>query len=140
MHACAWQHAGIPASGGRLFIADGLFDLSYGPCDVVLIDGNIPHGITSLSPLPGLGSKRGRAPLERFSMIFFSKFKRRKGMLKHGNYTATNGAVWSEEWHTDVLWTDRGRRAQGRGAEDGAGERGARVQRGGRRRGPSVDL
>ena len=73
---------------------------------MVLLDGNIPHGITALSPLPGQGSKRGRAPLERFSMIFFSKFKRRKGMLKHGNYTAANGAVWSEEWRPDVLWTE----------------------------------
>ena len=43
--------------GGRLVIVDGLFDISYGPKDVVLIDGNILHGITGLRDLPGQGKK-----------------------------------------------------------------------------------
>ena len=39
------------AAAGRLFLADGLFGISYGPHDVVLLDGNIPHSITNLSDL-----------------------------------------------------------------------------------------
>ena len=46
------------AVGGRLFLADGLVDISYGPTDVVLLDGNIPHGITNLRDLPGQGTTR----------------------------------------------------------------------------------
>ena len=65
-------------AGGRLFIADGLFDISYGPEDVVLLDGNIAHGITCLCDLPG-GGKRSRQELERFSAIVFSSFKREGG-------------------------------------------------------------
>ena len=45
-----WEATGC---GGRLFLADGLFDLSYGPRDVVLLDGNLVHGVTKLGDLPG---------------------------------------------------------------------------------------
>jgi len=41
-------------SVGRLFAADGLIDISYGPRGIVLIDGNLPHGITRLSAPKGL--------------------------------------------------------------------------------------
>ena len=78
--------------GGRLFLADGLVDISYGPTDVVLLDGNIPHGITNLRDLPGQGTTT-RPELRRFSVILFSEFKREKGMRKHGNY---DGGMWEE--------------------------------------------
>ena len=78
--------------GGRLFLADGLVDISYGPTDVVLLDGNIPHGITNLRDLPGQGTTT-RPELRRFSVILFSDFKREKGMRKHGNY---DGGMWEE--------------------------------------------
>jgi hypothetical protein len=79
-----WQRC---AAGGRLFVADGLFDISYGPTDVVLLDGNIPHGITNLRELPSGGSAGGaaRKELERFSVIVVSDFQRNEGMMKHGN-------------------------------------------------------
>jgi hypothetical protein len=82
-----WQQQG---AGGRLFLADGLFDISYGPNDIVLLDGNIPPGVTGLGDISHKG-KRGahlpkRAELERFSVIMFSHFQRARGMMKHGNY------------------------------------------------------
>jgi hypothetical protein len=43
-----WQQQG---AGGRLFLADGLFDISYGPNDIVLLDGNIPPGVTGLGDI-----------------------------------------------------------------------------------------
>ena len=90
-----WQPRG---GGGRLFLADGLFDISYGPRDVVILDGNVPHGITRLSAPKGtVGS---RAELERFSLIMFSTFKRRDRMVKHGNYSP----MWQDEWENAVLY------------------------------------
>ena len=71
--------------GWRLFLVDGLFDLSYGPEDVVLLDGNLVHGVTGLRDLPGEG-QASRCELERFSAILFSSFKRQGGMMAHGNY------------------------------------------------------
>ena len=71
-----WHPRGV---GGRLFVADGLFDISYGPTDVVLLDGNVLHGITSLRDHKG-GGQQSRCELERFSVIVFSSFKREKGM------------------------------------------------------------
>ena len=62
------------ASGGRLFQADGLFDLSYGPYDAVLMDGNLAHGVTCLAALKGRGHLQGRAPLRRSSLIVFNRF------------------------------------------------------------------
>ena len=92
-----WQQQG---GGGRLFAADGMFDLSYGPCDAVLLDGNVPHGITRLSGPKGVSAKR--AELERFSLIMFSTFKRRDRMLKHGNYCP----MWQDEWRNAVLYKE----------------------------------
>ena len=66
---------------------------------MVLLDGNVPHGITRLSAPKGTGS---RAELERFSLIMFSTFKRRDRMLKHGNYSP----MWQEGWRDAVLYKD----------------------------------
>ena len=88
--------------GGRLFLADGLFDISYGPEDVVLLDGNILHGITGLKDLPG-GGQQKRAELERFSVIvLFSDFQREKGMWGHGKYQG----MWQESHMSSVLWKE----------------------------------
>ena len=89
------------AAGGRLFLADGLFDISYGPCDIVLLDGNIPHGITNLRDLPGKGGA-SRRELERFSLILFSGFKRLGSMMKHGNYQG----LWCDSYLPSVLWKE----------------------------------
>ena len=77
-------------------MADGLFDLSYGPTDVVLLDGNIFHGITGLRDLPGEG-QTSRRELERFSAILFSSFKREK---MSWNYQGS----WEESWMDSVVW------------------------------------
>jgi hypothetical protein len=89
-----WQ---CRAVGGRLFLADGLVDISYGPTDIVLLDGNIPHGITNLRDFKGKGTC-ARAQLERFSAILFSGFKRDK-MKKHGNYVY----AWSPDHMSSVV-------------------------------------
>ena len=89
-----WQRH---ARGGRLFLADGLFDLSYGPRDVVLMDGNVAHGVTNLRDLPN-GHVKGRRELERFSMIVFARFHREK-VQKAGNYSQE----WRPEWESGLL-------------------------------------
>ena len=66
--------------------------IKYGPTDIVLLDGNIPHGITNLRDLPGQGTTT-RPELRRFAVILFSDFKREKGMRKHGNY---DGGMWKK--------------------------------------------
>ena len=91
-----WCPCGV---GGRLFLADGLFDISYGPKDVVLLDGNIVHGITGLRDHPGKGMT-SRRELERFSAILFSDFKREKPMWAHGKYEG----MWQESHTSSVLW------------------------------------
>ena len=92
-----WQPRGC---GGRLFLTDGLFDISYGPRDVGILDGNVPHGITRLSAPKGtMGS---RAELERFSLIMFSTFKRRDRMVKHGNYSPMSATLTA--WSSACLW------------------------------------
>ena len=65
---------------------------------MVLLDGNVPHGITRLSAPKGTTAVRPE--LERFSLIMFSTFKRRDRMLKHGNYSS----MWQEEWKSAVLF------------------------------------
>ena len=80
---------------------DGLFDISYGPADVVLLDGNILHGITGLRDHPGKGTA-SRPELERFSAILFSSFKREGGMWGHGNYDG----MWEESWVDAVMWKE----------------------------------
>ena len=86
-------------AGGRLFVTDGLWDLSYGPEDFVLLDGNLLHGVTGLRDCPGGGQSK-RPELERFSAIAFSTFKRQEGMWKHGNYKG----MWEESHMASVQW------------------------------------
>ena len=40
-----WQQV---MQGARLILVDGWFDISYGPRDLVFLDGNYMHGISSL--------------------------------------------------------------------------------------------
>ena len=93
-----WCPQGV---GGRLFLVDGLFDISYGPADVVLLDGNILHGITGLRDHPGKGAS-SRPELERFSAILFSSFKRESGMQGHGKYDG----MWEESFMDAVVWKE----------------------------------
>ena len=95
-----WEATGC---GGRLFLADGLFDLSYGPRDVVLLDGNLAHGVTKLGDLPGQVQMGTRAELVRFSIVRLSRFAPgggKRSMLKEGNYSGQ----WSEKWRDSVLY------------------------------------
>ena len=87
------------ANGGRLFSADGLWDHQYSPQDVVLLDGNYAHGVTTLKCLPGQGDVKGRTELERFSVIVFNKFMREKMKSGH-NYDA----MWKPNWRQFVPW------------------------------------
>jgi hypothetical protein len=92
-----------PVPRAAVVVADGLFDISYGPTVVVLLDGNVPaHGITNLRELPSGGSAGGaaRKELERFSVIVFSDFQRNEGMMKHGNYSG----MWCDSMLSSVLW------------------------------------
>lgn len=89
--------------GGRLFLFDGLFDLSYGPRDVLMLDGRFAHGVTCLRDLPGANAKGSRAELQRLSLIMFSTWKRDKmkgeKRLRSGFY-----ATWQDEWRLAVPW------------------------------------
>lgn len=84
-------------NGGRLFSAEGWFDLSYTPLDVTIMNGNNPHGVTTLRALSGEGSTKGRPEMKRNSIIIFSKFLREP--MKHfGNYNDTwNKKKWQAE-------------------------------------------
>ena len=85
--------------GGRLYI-DGLVDLTYGPIDVVILDGNFLHGITNLRDLPD-AKMSSRPELVRFSLIRFADWQREK-MKKYANYQGG----WREEWIADVPWKE----------------------------------
>ena len=63
-----WRPTG---EGGQLYLADGMFDVSYGPCGGTLLDGNLLHGVTNLRDFSGTG-QTSRPELERFSLIIFS--------------------------------------------------------------------
>ena len=87
-----WERA---QKGGRLFSLDGLFDLEYGPCDVLLMDGRFAHGVTTLRDLPRTPGPRPE--LERYSLILFSRWQREKmkgeKRLREG-YLST----WDDAW------------------------------------------
>ena len=80
-------------------MADGLINLSYGPRDIVLIDGNYLHGVTSLRAPSACGNQKGRQELERFSLINFSSFARKRRIHKHGNYVP----VWEAGMSSQVM-------------------------------------
>ena len=91
--------------GGRLILADGLFDLEYGPTDAVLMDGNYLHGVTALRDLPGTSAEglrdgsAARPELQRFSIIRLSTFGKEKGMHKDGSYEGQ----WRESWRGHIV-------------------------------------
>ena len=89
-------------AGGRLFLADGLFDLSYGPEDLVILNGNCAHGVERLCALrhPGVHHPKGTTELQRFSAIMFSTFAREDRLWKPGNYDE----AWQEGWRAKVEW------------------------------------
>jgi len=78
--------------GGRLFLADGIFSLQYGPRDVVLFSGNWPHGITNIKQK---GAEVRTNEMNRFSCILFSRFFR-ENMKHHGNYKDGYLEAWGE--------------------------------------------
>ena len=64
--AAIWGHYSITCEnekvkGGRLFLLEYLFDFSYNSGNFVFIDGNIAHGVTTLS----------NSEVKRFSVIMF---------------------------------------------------------------------
>ena len=89
--------------GGRLFLLDGLWDLSYGPCDAVLLDGRYMHGVSVLRDMPLANRSSRRAELERFSLILFSKWHREK---MKGEKRLRDGAMasWQHDWLPSVPW------------------------------------
>ena len=86
------------ARGGRLILLDGLFDLSYGPRDAVLLDGSFLHAVTRLRGMPTPPSV-SVPPLERRSFIIFNRFRREK-RIPAAQYVGE----WREEWLSSVLW------------------------------------
>ena len=91
--------------GGRLFLADGVWDLSYGPRDVVILDGRYTHGVTSLRSLPGKPEPKGRAEFKRFSIILFNTFKREKmKMEKTLREREQHRTWWQDSWLDAVPW------------------------------------
>ena len=93
--------------GGRLFLFDGMFDLSYGPHDVILLDGRFTHGVTVLRDLPGENQGGGRRELERFSLIMFSRWQRGK-MRAEKRLRDGHMSEWLNEWHSGVIWSHSG--------------------------------
>ena len=72
-----------PRLGGTLFFMDGLLELKYSPRDIMIIDGNIAHGVTNVIDS---GSKD---VTERFSGIIFCKWRREK-LKRPGKYSGIN--------------------------------------------------
>ena len=83
--------------GGRLFLLNGLIDISYSPLDGTFLDGCEPHGPTSLKPLKEEAAKKNRKPLKRFSVVMFCRYQKGNGE-NYGNYNGT----WKEEWRADI--------------------------------------
>ena len=71
-----------PRVGGTLFLMDGLLELPYSPRDIVMLDGNFAHGVTTVQD-------HGKDISKRFSAILFCKW-RREQLKKPGNYTGMN--------------------------------------------------
>ena len=93
--------------GGRLFLADGLWDISYGPHDAVIIDGRFAHGVTHLREMSScVDTPRGRPERERFSLILFNTFKREKmkseATLRGREERGVQG--WDDSWYPSVVW------------------------------------
>ncbi|KAL9180206.1 hypothetical protein ACHAXT_008176 [Thalassiosira profunda] len=67
--------------GGNLFLADGMFRLDYSGRDLVLLDGNVAHGVSDIRR-----GQNGSGEPARFSMITFSRWMR-EAMKMPGKYT-----------------------------------------------------
>ena len=79
-------------------VLDGLIDLSYGPRDLVLLDGNYLHTMGRLRALPTRDGVKV-LPLERRSFIIFNRWQRQKmGKGRHD-------PCWDEKWRASVPWT-----------------------------------
>ena len=93
----------LGGAGGRLYLADGLVDLSYGPHDVrpsrrqLCARHHLPQGPC------GTGRGKKRPPeLQRFSLILFSRMCKAMGpkrICKHGNYVPE----WKEEMRLHII-------------------------------------
>ena len=66
-----------------------------------VLDGNIPHGITTLRDCPGQGGT-SRPELERFSVIVFSTFAR-EDIKAPGNYSG----MWADWMMPKVVWKSK---------------------------------
>ena len=84
-----WKPMG---GGGRLFTASSTSRTAR--VRIVLIDANLPHGITRLSAPKGLTGSR--AELERFSLIVFSTFKRADRTCSSTGTTLPCGRTWRD--------------------------------------------
>ena len=91
----AWKRR---AHGGKLMLVDGMFNLEYGPRDVVLLDGSFLHGVSRLQELGGTQHMESRPQLSRFSMIVFNRWNRAKRISR-----AWSGE-WCESWRDAVPW------------------------------------
>ena len=106
MLAHAWRQE---CGGGRFFLADGLFDLSYGPRDVIILDGRFAHGVTTLRELPGVCrgiSMVSRPELWRFSYILFSRWLRQHMVCERTMRSQPSMSRWRQEWYRSVMWQD----------------------------------
>ena len=64
--------------GGNLYLADSMLLLDFEPQDIIFIDGNLLHGVTNI--------KGGGNSSDRFSLVYFSKYKRLDTVLLYGKY------------------------------------------------------
>lgn len=80
-----------------LLLIDGLFDLSYGPRDLVLLDGNYMHAVSRLRALP-TAAHVSVPQLERRSFILFNVWQWKK--LTKQRYDPR----WDEKWRPGVPW------------------------------------
>ena len=88
------------SGGGTLVLIDGLFKLSYGPKDLIVMDGNYFHAVTVLCDLPKAITDKNREQLERLSIIIFNRWKRSGMPAPAKVYHNT----WLPEWWDAVPW------------------------------------
>lgn len=81
-----WDRTG---KGGQLYLMNGLFNLEYSPRDVVLWDGNMAHGVSTIV------RRQSKDEHFRFSALLFSNWRRERGMKRPGNYDGTGTHIRS---------------------------------------------
>ena len=92
-----WERA---CGGGRTFFADSVLSLEYGPRDLLIMNGNVPHGITNLKQINSKMPSKGNQ-LERFSLVLFSRFGR-EHMKQHGNHSDDFQQAWARQLQNKV--------------------------------------